>query len=226
MRFPIFIGWDSRFPEPALVAAHSFRVHSSIPLDIRFLDLRHLRECYKFNPAPDERATTEFTRSRFLVPWLCGYSGHALFVDNDVVCLADVARLIDKCRWSGSGPALQVVKHDHMVVDGTAKMYGATQTMYPRKNWSSLMLMDCSQLGCWSKHVVEREPPSRLHRFEDVPDLSISDLDRGWNDLDHVDADTKIVHYTSGGPWYPQYRDCPHAQVWYKAKFEYEASLN
>src|SRR3954469_13268172 len=95
VRFPLFIGWGFWFPEPALVAAHSFRLRSSIPLDIRFLDLKHLKDCYGFNPLPDEKATTEFTRSRFLVPWLCGYQGHAIFVDNDVVCLDDVAKLIN-----------------------------------------------------------------------------------------------------------------------------------
>lgn len=222
MRFPIFIGWDSRYPEPALVAAHSFKIRSTVPLDIRFLDLRHLRDCYNFHPLADEKATTEFTRSRFLVPYLCGYQGHAIFVDNDVVCLSDIAELVSTCKWGG--PALQVVKHDHQVDDGSIKMYGAVQTSYPRKNWSSFMLMDCAQLACWSKGMVEREPPSRLHRFEDVPDELIAGLDRGWNDLDHVGLNTKIVHYTSGGPWYPQYHDCMHAEVWYNARAEYENS--
>ena len=35
----IFIGWDSRFPEPADVLRYSLLKHSSIPLDIHYLKL-------------------------------------------------------------------------------------------------------------------------------------------------------------------------------------------
>jgi hypothetical protein len=32
--------------------------------------------------------------SRFLVPWLCNFKGHAIFADgSDMICLADIAEL-------------------------------------------------------------------------------------------------------------------------------------
>lgn len=220
----IFVGWDSRFEEPAKVLAHSIRSRASVPVVIRFLDYAHLNRCYDFDRVPDPLASTEFTYTRFLVPYLCDYAGTALFLDNDMACLADIEEL-----WMhyhpGSQYAVRVVKHEHKPVDGSRKMYGAVQTAYPRKNWSSLMFMNCSKLRCWTKEVVETAPGSRLHRFEDIPDDQIGEIPHRWNDLDQCLVDTKIVHWTSGGPWYPEYADCPAAGVWYKARDEYRASL-
>lgn len=206
----IFIGWDSRFMLPGRVLAYSLRKHASRPLDIRFLDYRHLHDCYGFDRAYDPLASTEFTYSRFLVPWLCNYEGHALFMDNDMVCLSDICELP---KLAEGDKALWCVQHDHRPTQGI-KMYGAVQTNYPRKNWSSLIWMDCAQLRCWTREVVEKASGARLHRFQDVHDEKIGELPRGWNDLDHLDADTKIIHYTSGGPWFDAYRDCPHAEIW------------
>lgn len=217
----VFIGWDSRFPEPALVAAYSLRKHSSIPLDVRFLDLRHLRECYGFNPRPDPKASTEFTTSRFLVPWLCDYAGRALFVDNDVLFLADVDLLFRKAESDLRHvrdakmlvPSVWCVQHDHQPVTGT-KMYGAAQTAYPRKNWSSVMMLNCDQLHCWSKEVVEAADGARLHRFADLHDAEIENLPARWNHLTDMTDQTAILHYTEGGPWFPAYENCPHADLW------------
>jgi hypothetical protein len=228
----VFIGWDSRFEEPAKVLAHSMRKHSTIGLDVRYLDLEHLKRCYDFNPEPDPKASTEFTRSRFLVPYLCGYDGLAAFVDNDVVALGDMAELmhtvetISAERWQATAevPALYVVQHDYRPADGV-KMYGAVQEAYPRKLWSSLMVMDCSQLRCWTKELVETAPGSRLHRFQDIPDEKIAALPFGWNEVKDVTPDTKLYHYTEGGPWYDQYKNCPFSGLWHAARDEYRATL-
>ena len=132
----IFIGWDSRFPEPADVLRYSLIKHSSIPLEIRYLKLDEL----KLNRAHDPLASTEFTYSRFLVPYLCNYRGKAVFMDNDMLALGDVKQLdeLDMSHY-----ALRVVKHDYQP-ENAVKMYGCPQTSYPRKNWSSLMIMDCA----------------------------------------------------------------------------------
>ena len=37
--------------------------------------------------------STEFTYTRFLVPYLCGYQGKAIFIDCDMLCLGDIAEL-------------------------------------------------------------------------------------------------------------------------------------
>ncbi len=206
--FRIFIGYDSRFPEPAEVLAYSFRKHSTIPLDIRYLRLNELH----LNRQHDPLASTEFTYTRFLLPHLCDFSGRALFVDNDMLCFGDVTEI---ANLDMSGLALRVVQHDYQPTNGI-KMYGAVQTSYPRKNWSSMMLMSCAKLKIWTKEVVETQTGAYLHRFQDIPDHEIGELPKTWNVLDTMDDTTKLIHYTNGGPWFEQYLNHPHAGIWFQ----------
>ncbi len=208
----IFIGWDSRFPEPADVLSYSLQKYSSIPLDIRYLKLNEL----KLNRVHDPLASTEFTYSRFLVPHLCNFQGKAVFMDNDMLCLGDAKELDD---LEMTNCALRVVMHEYRP-ENTVKMYGCPQTSYPRKNWSSLMVMDCAKLTLWSKSVVETQTGAYLHRFQDIPDEQLGEVPFTWNVLDEMDSTTKLIHYTNGGPWFENYRNHPHAGVWYQMRDE------
>ncbi len=212
----IFIGWDSRFPEPADVLRYSLQKHSSIPLDIRYLKLDELQLARQHDPL----ASTEFTYSRFLVPHLCGFQGKAIFMDNDMLCLGDIKELDD---LDMTGLALRVVKHDYSP-SNTVKMYGCPQTNYPRKNWSSLMLMNCAKLKLWTKQVVETQTGAYLHRFQDIPDEQIGEIPNTWNTLDWMDETTKLIHYTNGGPWFKEYENHPHAGIWYQYRDEHSAA--
>lgn len=205
----IFIGWDSRFPEPAETLKYSILENSSIPLDIHFLVLNELN----LNREHDPLASTEFTYSRFLVPHLCDYQGKAIFMDNDMLCFGNIKDLDD---LEMDEYALRVVKHDHRPTN-KIKMYGAIQTQYPRKNWSSLMIMNCSKLKLWTKEIVENESGSFLHQFKNIPDEMIGDIPDVWNTLDWMDENTKLIHYTNGGPWFKEYEHHVHADVWFKA---------
>ena len=93
------------------------------------------------------------------------------------------------------------MQHDYQPTN-TVKMYGCPQTSYPRKNWSSMMLMDCAKLELWSKEMVETQSGAYLHRFQDIPDAQIGELPKTWNTLDWMDDSTKLIHYTNGGPWF------------------------
>ena len=208
----IFIGWDSRFPEPADVLRYSLEKHASIPIDVHYLNLAKLEAEHDFQRKHDPLASTEFTYTRFLVPYLCGYEGKAVFMDNDMLCLGDIKELDD---LDMTGLALRVVKHDYQPTN-TVKMYGCPQTSYPRKNWSSLMIMQCSKLTLWTNEVVATQTGAYLHRFEDIADEAIGEIPKTWNTLDWMDQSTRLIHYTNGGPWYEQYKDHPHADVWYQ----------
>ena len=214
----IFIGWDSRFPEPADVLRYSLLKYSSIPLDIRYLQLTEL----DFDREVDPLASTEFTYTRFLVPHLCNFQGKAIFMDNDMLCLGDIKELDD---LDMTDFALRVVQHDYCPTN-TVKMYGCPQTSYPRKNWSSLMLMDCAKLKLWSKEVVETQTGAYLHRFQNIADEAIGEIPKTWNTLDWMDERTQLIHYTNGGPWFEQYADHPHADVWYRMRDEMHATAN
>lgn len=80
------------------------------------------------------------------------------------------------------------------------------------------MLMNCERLRIWSREAVETKSGAWLHRFEEIPDHEIGDLPRTWNTLDWMDSTTKLIHYTNGGPWFDDYRDHPHADVWYRER--------
>lgn len=212
----IFIGWDSRFPEPADVLRYSLLKHASIPLDIHYLKLNELH----LSRVNDPLASTEFTYSRFLVPHLCGFRGTALFLDNDMLCFGDVKEIADQHM---PPYALRVVKHDYQPANAV-KMYGCPQTSYPRKNWSSMMLMNCAKLTLWNKQAVEAQSCAYLHRFQEIPDELIGDLPSTWNVLDTMNEQTKLIHYTNGGPWLEQYRNHPHAEIWFRYRDEMLAS--
>ncbi|MFO0947114.1 MAG: glycosyltransferase [Planctomycetota bacterium] len=215
--FRIFIGWDSREAECADILRHSLIKHSSIPLDIRYLKIDELG----LHRPRDPLQSTEFTYTRFLVPHLCNFEGKAVFMDCDMVCLGDIKELDD---LDMTGLALRVVQHDYKP-EATSKMDGCVQTVYPRKNWSSLMLMNCSMLKLWTKEVVDTQTGKFLHRFEGIPDEQIGEIPKTWNTLDWMDENTKLIHYTSGGPWFEQCKDHPYGEAWLRARDEYRASL-
>ena len=55
-------------------------------------------------------------------------------------------------------------------------------------------------------------------------DEQIGEIPDTWNMLDWMDATTKLIHYTDGGPWFKEYEDHPHADVWYAARNAYRAA--
>jgi lipopolysaccharide biosynthesis glycosyltransferase len=214
----IFVGYEDRQAIAYEVLKYSLEKHSSSPLDIRPLRLRALEEEIGFKRPHDPLQSTEFTYTRFLVPLLCEFKGRALYLDSDMLCLADVTELFDldlSVFW------LRVVKHEHHPTT-RIKMGNRIQTDYPRKNWSSLMLLDCERLTCWSKEMVESQSGRWLHRFEPIPDESIGELPRTWNVLDFHDESTKLVHYTEGGPWLPECATHPYGALWRRYRDELE----
>ncbi len=215
----IFVGYDSREDIAYRVLKYSLEQHASEPLDIRPLVLREL----DFPRPLDPLQSTEFTYTRFLVPHLCGFEGTALFMDCDMLAVGDIAEIF---HLDLQDYALRVYKHDHRPT-AAIKMDGKPQTQYPRKNWSSFMLMNCGRLTAWSKEAVLTQPARWLHRFEPIPDEQIGDIPKGWNVLDHYDAGTKLIHYTEGGPWFDRYKAHPYGDVWMRAYQHYcsEAAL-
>jgi hypothetical protein len=39
-----------------------------------------------------------------------------------------------------------------------------------------------------------------------------------------MDKTTKLIHYTNGGPWFEEYKDHVHADVWYAMRDEMKAA--
>lgn len=225
--FPIHIGWDSREDIAYQVARHSLQRRASVPVEIKPIRQPEMRARGLYTRTLDPLQSTEFTYTRFLVPALEGYQGWALFFDCDFLWLGDVAELL---RLIDDRYAVMCVHHDHRPKE-TWKMDGATQTVYPRKNWSSLVLYNCAHPANrkLTPEVVNREPGSFLHRFAWLDDALIGSLPETWNWLegwcDKPKSGTpKVVHLTRGGPWFEKWQKVDYADLWNAERADYEAS--
>jgi len=210
----LFVGFDSEQPLASQVFAFSAARRSSLPLSIQFLVLSQLREIFRRDREPLQ--STEFAFTRFLVPFLCGYEGWAIFADGDMICLDDIAGL-----WNerDSRHAVQVVKRDqHGMTEQGLKFLGRAQTPYQRKNWSSVMLFNCRACRQLTPGYVETAPGLDLHQFAWVRDeADIGALPADWNHLVGVDEPrqtARIVHFTLGMPYFRGLRECEFATEW------------
>src|SRR6266568_2834660 len=105
----VFIGYDPKEAVAYHTLAHSILTRASAPVSIAPVALSTLRGPF-FNRERDPLQSTEFSFSRFLVPFLCGFEGWAIFMDCDMLCRGDIADL-----WSYRDEefAMLCVKHDH-----------------------------------------------------------------------------------------------------------------
>jgi lipopolysaccharide biosynthesis glycosyltransferase len=213
----VFIGYDPSQHVSFEVLRYSLEKHATEPIDVRAIDAAKIPE---FRRDQDPLQSTPFTYTRFLVPYLCDYEGIALFMDSDMLALGDVSELF---HLPMDGLALRVRQHEYNPT-ATVKMGGKVQTQYPRKNWSSLMLMNNPLLRAWTMDAVSTQTGAWLHRFEPIPDEQVGDISEAWNVLDHMTGPTKLLHYTSGGPWLPGCEDADHADLWHQYREEYEAA--
>lgn len=158
--------------------------------------------------------STEFANSRFLTP-LLAQTGWALFVDCDVLFLADVAELF---ACADPEKALMCVQHGVEWGYGT-KMDGQQQVPYSRKNWSSVMLFNCDHPANrgLTLEMINTRPGRDLHRFCWLDDQFIGALPPEWNWLVGVQPlpdRPRIAHYTLGGPWLPNWKPQPYDDLW------------
>lgn len=214
----VFIGYDRRIPVLFHVAAHSILARASVPVAITPLVLPHFDGLLQ-RPI-NEMQSTEFSFSRFLVPHLSGYAGWSLFIDNDMLFLDDVAKL-----WElrDERYAVQVVKHQHEPAE-TTKFLGERQTSYAKKNWSSVVLFNNARCAALTPGYVSSASGLELHQFKWLEsDDAIGDLPPRWNHLVDYDpalpaAEISNLHYTSGGPYFEETRDCGYADLWLEAR--------
>ena len=82
-----FIGYDSKEDIAYRVCKQSLLKNSSIKISVLSLKLYELISKKYYKRSIDPLASTEFTYSRFLVPFLKNYSGWAVFCDCDFIFL-------------------------------------------------------------------------------------------------------------------------------------------
>jgi lipopolysaccharide biosynthesis glycosyltransferase len=105
---PVFIGYDNKIKIAYHVLAESILNNSTSPVKITPINLTNLQTIFKRKQDP--LASTEFSFTRFLVPYLMNYKGWAIFMDSDMLLLSDITNL-----WNLKNEkyAIQVCKHDY-----------------------------------------------------------------------------------------------------------------
>lgn len=225
-KFTIFVGWDPREADAFAVARHSARRHCIAPIPVFGLVLDSLKAKRLYDRPTSRRdgrlwddiseapMATEFSISRFLVKELAG-SGWALFMDSDMLVRAN----LDQFFWDlDSSKAVMVVKHHYDPPEGE-KMDGQLQLRYARKNWSSVMAINCDHGAnqALTVDLINTAPGRDLHAFKWLPDELIGELDPRWNYLVGHTAgvdNPAIVHFTEGTPAMKGYENCEHADEW------------
>lgn len=208
----VFIGYDPREAVAYNVLAHSIHVRASEPVSITPLMLSQLKSVLTRERHPLQ--STDFSFSRFLTPHLSGYTGWSVFMDCDMLVLRDISEL---WKLRDDRYAVMVVKHDHVPKE-SVKFLGQPQSKYEKKNWSSVMLFNNARCRALEPDYVNRASGLELHQFKWLEsDELIGALPDAWNHLVGYNPprrDVALVHYTLGGPYFPEYADCEYAEAW------------
>lgn len=212
----LFCGFDEREAVGTHVFVSSVMRRASMPvayIPLHLLNLQGYTESH-------QDGSNAFIYSRFLVPWITGWHGFAIFADGaDMICRADIAEL-----WKLADPnmAVQVVKHDYLSKYERKYVGTSMETHnenYPRKNWSSLMIMNCSHRS-WRQitpETIGAMTGAKLHRFSFIEDRYIGELPSEWNHLVMeypLNREAKIAHFTLGIPAFPEYRHDYFGEEW------------
>ena len=211
----IVVGFDQR----EAIAYHTFSqsVLEKSSLPVLFLPLS-MNTLKGYKETHNDKSN-DFVYSRFLTPYLHNFEGWAIFADGDMVCQSDIKELWD---LRDETKALQVVMHDYKT-KFNQKYLGNTNENYPRKNWSSLILWNCSH----PKHKVltpdfiSSQTGKYLHRFSWLDDEDIGELPIAWNWLAIEypnNSKAKIIHYTLGTPCFKNYRNTEMAVTWHEVQ--------
>jgi hypothetical protein len=229
----VWVGWDSREANAAYVCCESLLAHSSIPVElfpvsseIAGIRAGMSRESHtvvdpmtgasqSIDAIDGKPFSTTFSFSRFAVPALANYREElVVFCDPDFLWRGDIADLIAEID---PDKAVSVVKHEHAPTD-THKMDGVAQTLYPRKNWSSLMVMRPDLCRELSARNLNTATGLWLHTLAWTSDDDIGAIPERWNWLcghSDVSIDPAVVHFTNGTPDMPGHEGEAYAEEWW-----------
>ena len=189
-RIQIFIGFDHRERAATNVLIDSLYNNSRLPISITPLVTTQLRKQKLYWRERDGNQSTDFSFTRFLVPFMMNYQGWAVFMDCDILCRTDISELVN---FYDDKFSLLCVKHDHLPNE-KVKFQGEKQSSYPKKNWSSFMIFNCSKCKSLSLEYVNNASGLDLHRFHWLDgDHLIGSIDQNWNYLVGVNTDAKNI---------------------------------
>jgi lipopolysaccharide biosynthesis glycosyltransferase len=212
---PIFIGYDPREAIAYHVCVNSIIRTASGPVSIIPIALNLFKDYQETH----NDGSNQFIYTRFLVPYLMDYIGWAIFIDGDMILRDDIYKLwalrqVDK--------DVMVVKHDYKT-KMKEKYLGSKNEDYPRKNWSSVIVWNCSS---WPNRIlnpefIQKSTGAFLHRFSWLEDKRIGELPPEWNWLPDEygpNQDARLLHYTLGTPCFKEFENTPMADEWHSER--------
>jgi len=174
----IYIGSAREWRKVEPVLEHSIRKHASAAIEIHWMrpgeNGLHRNGC------------TGFTMFRYCVPELANHNGWAIYLDVDMLLLADIAEL-----FSYRAPGVFAT-----LTDGS----------------SEVMVIDCSvRLGLTRRDFCMRKKWEITHMIPVQPMIPLD-----WNSEEVLLPETKLLHFTDldRQPWDHESRDDPAAQKW------------
>ena len=210
----IGIGYDRVESTSWHTLVHSIMTRATRPVSIIPINLTNLKGIY--TRQRDPKQSNEFSFTRFLMPYLCGFQGQSMFMDCDMLVRTDINELFE---LFDDQYAVQVVKHDYSPCDQT-KYLGTVQYSYPKKNWSSVMLFNNEKCQALTPEYVNTATGLELHQFKWLEDEAlIGDIPLEWNWLAgeyEPRKDVKNIHYTEGGPYFKDTVSTDDADEWFE----------
>jgi hypothetical protein len=183
----IYVASSASEALPVKVLEYSIRQHASTTVTVT--PLCDVGISIPKPRAPENQPRTPFSFQRFLIPQVCGYAGHAIYLDSDMLVFKDITDL-----WRR--PL------------GDANVLAAWASASGQKPQYSVMLMDCSQLKWNIREIVDQLDAGTLSYEQLMYDLSLArtraDIEPDWNSLEaYKEGQTALLHFTDMNtqPW-------------------------
>jgi hypothetical protein len=207
----VFVGTDESQHVATRVLEYSLRKHSSRPVVVHAMTADGI-------PAPkdeENRPRTRFSFCRFTIPERMGFRGRALYLDADMLALADPAEL-----WRLPFGAQKVLC---TFQPGPPPAWRDNGFFRPGRQFS-VMLLDCARLPWRIEEIVRGLDERRFTYPQLMFELCLVARDEiaeripaEWNHLErHEPGLTRLIHYTvaSTQPW--RRRGNPNGSIWYR----------
>lgn len=211
MTIPVFVGHDHREAVAYHVFCQSVLANTKAPV--------------AFYPISGEQrdGSNSFIYGRFNAARRAGYKGRVIYADSDML-LRDGADIEELYELADSDCAVTVAQHNYRT-RFPVKYWGQPNEDYPRKNWSSLMVIEAGH-EAWRQLDVAERGGADLHRFVFLGDdglIGVLPLEWNWlvGEYDFK-PDVKLAHFTLGIPPHFDYGELspnamPFVLEWWRA---------
>jgi hypothetical protein len=187
----VFVGGTDEHEIAFNVLAHSIYSRTTREVEVVRLDRVGITAPVPVNPK--NRQVTTFSFARFFIPEALGFTGRGVYLDSDMVVLSDIGELWD-----------------------TPFLENSLVQMCP--GWQSAVMLIDGRVGWKIDELVARLDRGELGYKSLVNVVALghasNSLDGRWNHTDHLEPDTKLLHYTAMDtqPWL--FRGHPLGHVW------------